>query len=342
MGNRSSRMCKPLAAVAGGIALAIAAAAPASAAKTIIKIGSPTIKESVHHWMMKFEERIEKRAGDRIDVKVFPLSQLGTIPRMVEGVQLGTIEIAMIPPAFLVGLDQRYQVVSAPGIFKDQFHGFRTVQDPEFKKAFWPIGEPKGIKMIGMFCPADTSYASRTPLRTLADFKGKKIRVFASGMEREAMRRLGAAASPMPLSEVLPALQRGVLDAAKSGMVIFVAFKFQHTAKYVTRTNESLICVPTLASKVWFDRLPRAGQQLIKEVAHNIDVEMQPNSVKFNLNIYNVWKKIGGELIDFSPEDRVKFDNLMSTVGDKVVGDKPEVKKMYQLLKRIAKRRAVK
>ena len=194
----------------------------------------------------------------------------------------------MIPPDFLVGLDQRYQVVSAPGVFKDQFHGFPTVQDPEFKKAFWPIGERKGIKMIGMVCPADTSYASRTPLRTLSDFKGKKIRVFASGMEREAMRRLGAAASPMPLSEVLPALPRGVLDAAKSGMVIFVAFKFQHTAKYVTRTNESLICVPALASKVWFDRLPRADRQLITEVAHNIDVEMQPNSVKLNLNIYNV------------------------------------------------------
>ncbi len=249
MRHRGSRIFKALNAITGVIALALVASSPVSAAKLIIKIGSPTIKESVHHWMMKFEKRIEKRSGDRIDVKVFPLSQLGTIPRMVEGVQLGTIEIAMIPPAFLVGLDQRYQVVSAPGVFKDQFHGFRTVQDPEFKKAFWPIGERKGIKMIGMFCPADTSYASRTPLRTLSDFKGKKIRVFASGMEREAMRRLGAAASPKPLSEVLPALQRGVLDAAKSGMVIFVAFKFQHTAKYVTRTNESLICVPTLASQ---------------------------------------------------------------------------------------------
>ena len=276
MRHRGSRIFKALDTITGVIALALVASSPFSAAKLIIKIGSPTIKESVHHWMMKFEKRIEKRSGDRIDAKVFPLSQLGTI------------EIAMIPPAFLVGLDQRYQVVSAPGVFKDQFHGFRTVQDPEFKKAFWPIGERKGIKMIGMVCPADTSYASRTPLRTLSDFKGKKIRVFASGMEREAMRRLGAAASPMPLSKVLPALQRGVLDAAKSGMVIFVAFKFQHTAKYVTRTNESLICVPTLASKVWFDRLPRADRQLITEVAHNIDVEMQPNSVKLNLNIYNV------------------------------------------------------
>ena len=101
--------------IAGSIALALAAPA---GAQTVIKIGSPTIKESVHHWMQEFEKRIEKRAGDRIDVKVFPLSQLGSIPRMVEGAQLGTIEMVLVPPAFLVGIDQRFQVLAAPGIFK--------------------------------------------------------------------------------------------------------------------------------------------------------------------------------------------------------------------------------
>lgn len=328
----------PIAAVAGGVALAFALAGPAAAAKMVIKIGSPTIKESVHHWMQEFEKRIEKRAGDRFDVKVFPLSQLGTIPRMIEGVQLGTIEMVLVPPAFMVGLDQRFQVLAAPGIFKDQFHGFRTVQDPEFKKAFWGLGERKGIKMSGLFCPADTNYASRTPIRKLADFRGKKIRVFASGMERESMRRLGAAASPMPLSEVLPALQRGVLDSAKSGMVIFVAFKFQHTAKYVTRTNESLICIPTLVSKLWFNRLSPADQRMILEESQKNDIEMQPRSVKFNLNIYNVWKKMGGELITLSASEKAEFDKRLSTVGDAVVKDKPEVRKMYELMKKVAAR----
>jgi TRAP-type C4-dicarboxylate transport system substrate-binding protein len=322
---------------AGVIALAMALAAPA-AAQSVIKIGSPTIKESVHHWMLEFEKRIEKRAGDRIDVKVFPLSQLGTIPRMVEGAQLGTIELVMVPPAFLVGLDQRFQVLAAPGIFKDQAHGFRTAHDPEFKKAFWALGEPKGIKMVGIFCAADTNYASRTPIRTLADFRGKKIRVFASAMERESMRRLGATAAPTPLSEVLPALQRGVLDGAKSGIVIFVAFKFQHVAKYVTRTNESLICVPTLASKVWFGKLSSADQRMILEEARLNDIEMQPRSEKFNANIYKVWKKIGGELINLSPADKAEFDKRLSSVGDAVMRDKPEVRAMYELMKQAALR----
>jgi TRAP-type C4-dicarboxylate transport system substrate-binding protein len=323
--------------IAVGAALVSALSIPAGA-KTIIKIGSPTIKESVHHWMQEFEKRIEKRAGDRFDVKVFPLSQLGSIPRMLEGAQLGTIEMIMIPPAFMVGLDQRFQVLAAPGVFKDQAHGYRTAHDPEFKNAYWPMGEAKGIKMMAMFCPADTNYASRTPLRTLGDFTGKKLRVFASGMERESLRRIGATASPMPLSEVLPAIQRGVLDGAKSGMVIFVAFKFQHVAKYVTRTNESLICVPTLASKNWFDRLSAADRAMIAEEAFENGRVMQPRSEAFNANIYDVWKKIGGELIELSPADKAEFDKRMATVGDAVMRDKPVVRAMYELMKKAAAR----
>jgi len=74
MRHRGSRIFKALDAITGVIALALVASSPVSAAKLITKIGSPTIKESVHQWMMKFEKRIEKRSGDRIDAKVFPLS----------------------------------------------------------------------------------------------------------------------------------------------------------------------------------------------------------------------------------------------------------------------------
>ena len=50
----------------------------------------------------------------------------------------------------------------------------------------------------------------------LADFSGKKLRVNATAMEREEMRQLGATAVPMPLNEVLPSLQRGVIDGTMS------------------------------------------------------------------------------------------------------------------------------
>ena len=313
--------------------------APASAgAQTVIKLGSPTIKESVHEGMKTFKARLEERAGARVRVDLYPLSQLGTIPRMIEGVQLGTIEMAIVPPAFLVGIDKRFGVLAAPGVFDDLMHGYRTVQDPEFVKAFWSLGEAKGIKIIGMQCTGDTNYVTRTPIRTLSDFNGKKLRTFPSAMEREALRRLGASPAPMPLIEVLPGIQRGTIDGAKSGVVVFVAFKFQTTAKYVLTTRESLICPVQMASKSWFGKLPRDLQQSVLGVAKANDQANQTFAVKFNNNMFNVWKKVGGELTDLPAAEKAEFKRRMAGVGDEAVKGDAKQREMYELLKRVAAR----
>lgn len=59
MRHLGSRIFKALDTITGVIALALVASSPVSAAKLIIKIGSPTIKESVHHWIMKFEKGLK-------------------------------------------------------------------------------------------------------------------------------------------------------------------------------------------------------------------------------------------------------------------------------------------
>src|SRR5690606_41674029 len=62
-------------------------------------------------------------------------SQLGPIPRQIEAVQFGAQEMYTVPPEFLAGIDKRFMVVSAPLLFDDIDHGFRSVQDPEDRKS---------------------------------------------------------------------------------------------------------------------------------------------------------------------------------------------------------------
>ena len=70
------------------------------------------------------------------------------------------------------------------------------------------------------------------------------------------MRRLGATAVPMPLNEVLPSLQRGVIDGTMSGTSVFVAFKFNDVVKVITVTNDTMLVSLAVVSKVWLDKLP--------------------------------------------------------------------------------------
>ncbi len=334
----ASLLRKQLAAGLVGFGLIVSGIQAGQADSITMKIGHPTLKGAFDNWANTFTQGLAGRIGDRVKVEVYPASQLGSIPTMIQGVQLGTIEMVMVPPAFLSGVDARYSVLAAPGIMDDLMHGFRTVQDPQFRKAFWSIGDSKGLKLISMTCDAPTDYATTKPIRTLDDFRGLKLRVFGSKLEIETLRRLGAAGVPMPLSEVIPAIQQRTIDGNKAGITVFVPFKYQRVTRYVLRPRESMICAGRFVSKVWFDRLEQPLRDAIIAEALATDPVNQAWTLKFVERMYSLWIKGGGELTDLSAADQNRLRTLLSTVGDDVLKDRPEVLEMYGLLKSVADR----
>ena len=323
----------------GAISAISILAGAAAAQKYTLKIGHPLPpKSALQKWGLFFKEGVEKRAAGRLEVKLYPTSLLGAIPRMIEGTQLGTIEMITLPPAFFTGIDQRYSVLAAPGIFDDISHGHRAVHDPEFMRAFWPIGEAKGLKMVGMSCDAPSDYATVEPIRKIADFKGRKLRVFGSRFELESMRRVGATGVPMPLSEVVPAIQRNVIDGNKAGITVFVPFKYQTIAPYVLKARQSIICINRVASKTWFDKLPRDLQQIVVEEAAVADRRILPFTVALVNRMYAIWTKTGGTLTELSPAEDAELRRRLSTVGEAVLKDKPKVLSMYKTMKAAAER----
>jgi TRAP-type C4-dicarboxylate transport system substrate-binding protein len=82
-------------------AAALAAAAPAVQAQPVMKLASATINDVQHEWLRKFEAGMKARVGDKVRIEIYPASQLGAIPRMVEGVVTGTIEAFVTPYSFL-------------------------------------------------------------------------------------------------------------------------------------------------------------------------------------------------------------------------------------------------
>jgi hypothetical protein len=73
-----------------------------------IKLATATLNDVQHEWMKRFAVAIEKNSNGRVKAELYPASQLGTIPRMVESTQLGSIQIWLGPPEFLVGVDPRF------------------------------------------------------------------------------------------------------------------------------------------------------------------------------------------------------------------------------------------
>jgi len=332
---------------AGAVGALIAAtltvlASFAASAQTplVMKLGSGTLNDSIHEWMKLFAAEIDKTAGGRIKVEIYPASQLGSNARMVEQTQLGTIQGYVGAPEFMVGVDTRYQLLSAPGIFKDFDHVNRVLRDPEFEKAFLGLGADKGLKGIALMISGSATFSSREPIRKLSDFEGRKVRVFAGRLQLAQMTKLKASPVPMALGEALPALQSGALDAVLGGIPVLTRLRYFGPGKYLLETNHSLIAAITVINKAWFDRLPADLQAIVLQAASKASDGVFRFSVDDVDTARADWIKNGGEVIKLPAAEQDKLMSELREVGTEELTKTPRDKEMYELLLAVANRTA--
>ena len=317
-------------------AFALAGSHPATAADFVMKFGTATFNESQHQYIKFYKEALEKASGGRIEVGIYPRSELGPIPRMIDGLQLGTIEAYIGPADFYVGVDPRFGVLSTPMLFKNNDHASATVLDPELNEYLLNLGEAKGIVGLGTFGLGSSNYTAKSPIMRLSDFAGKKLRVNATAMEREKMRRLGATAVPMPLNEVMPALQRGVIDGTMSGNSVFVAFKFTDVVKVITVTNDTMLVSLGVVSKVWFDKLPPDLRKAVVDAGRETQRRTNKWEQDFTKTLDAKWQEMGGQIHTLPPEDLTKMRELLASVGDDVSKDQPAVLDLLKKVRTVA------
>ncbi len=303
--------------LAAALLAGFAGAAAAQDKSMTIKLATATLNDAQHEWMKRFAVAIDKTSNGRLKAEVYPASQLGAIARMIEGTQLGSIQIWVGPPEFLVGVDQRFELLSVPGLFQNDQQAQKTVADPEFSKAFLAIGANKGLVGASLFAYGPVAFAMRAPFRTLADLRGKKIRVLASPFQTEQITRLGATGIPLNLSDVLPALQQGTIDGTFSAIPVFTTLQYQSAAKYMTETDQAYIFSIAVMSKRWFDGLPADLKGLVMAAAKQAEAEVTPWALDFTSSQRKLWAEKGGEVIPLpaadKPELKPLWDQMVAT-----------------------------
>ena len=328
-------MTKPFR-LAGAFAAFAIVALPASAAEFTMKFGTATFNDTQHQYIKFYKEALEKASNGRIEVGIYPRSELGPIPRMIDGLQLGTVEAFIAPTDFYVGVDPRFGVYSTPMLFKDKDHSTRTVFDPSFNEFALTMGEAKGIPGLGILGTGSANYAAKNAILRLTDFSGKKLRVNATAMEREKMRRLGATAVPLPLNEVMPSLQRGVIDGTMSGTAIFVAFKMNDVAKTMTVTNDTMLVSLAVVSKVFLDKLPPDLRKIVLDTGRETQKRTSDWEKEFSKGLDKAWIDQGGIMHKLPDEDLKKMADLLNSVGDDVSKDQPAVNEMLKRVRAVA------
>jgi TRAP-type C4-dicarboxylate transport system substrate-binding protein len=330
-----------VAAAAGALILALAftpGTARAQDKPYVMKISLAALNEALHQFAKDFAVLIEKDSGGRIKTEIYPASQLGSIPRQIEGTQFGAIQCVITPPEFYSGVDERYEVMAAPGLVDTMAHAQRLTADPAVLKLMLGLGADKGLHGAALFTSQPSSLIARTAIRHLADLKGKKIRTFASQFQSEAFGRLGVTPVAMTLGDVLPALQQGAIDGAVSGTVIFSAMHYQDAAKYVTDIGQPVVFGLAALSRKWYDSLPPDLQQIIDKDAAAAALQVNPETIEINARADKAWTDSGGELIRLPPDEQSAMLKILASVGEDVSKAKPNVSAAYQIVTDAAQR----
>jgi C4-dicarboxylate-binding protein DctP len=204
----------------------------------------------------RFKELAEQRTNGRVKVELYPNSQLYKDKEELEALQLGSVQ--MLAPSLAkfgpLGVKD-FEVFDLPFLFKDT-ESFRAITDGALGAELFKKLEPKGIKGLAYWDNGFHIMSANKPLRTVADFKGQKMRIQSSKVLDAQMRALGAIPQVMAFSELYQALQSGVVDGTEGVSSNFYTQKIFEVQKHITVSNHGHLAYAVIVNKTFWDGLP--------------------------------------------------------------------------------------
>jgi tripartite ATP-independent transporter DctP family solute receptor len=240
----------------------------ASANAATLKLGH--VLPPAHNWHVAasgFAAEVKTATQGRVEIKVFPNSQLGTETSMIEGLQLGTVEMGLIGGASFQNIEPKLGLEGLPYAFRDHQHAYR-VFDGEAGTRLFGLLERKGVKGLAWWENGFRNMTnSKRPINTPDDLKGLKVRVTPDKIRLDTFKTLGALPVPMAFAELYSALQQGAVDGQENPLAIIFSSNFFEVQKYLSLTNHIWSSATLVMAKGVWDKLSAADQQTIQRVA---------------------------------------------------------------------------
>jgi len=232
--------------------------------------------EPYHLALTKMAELVEERSDGRLKIEVFPASQLGNEREMVEGLLIGSVDIAVPGAGTLGNFVPELSVLGLPFLYRDNAH-WEAVVDGEVGDLLSGKMADVGFVPLGYyFSGARHIMTVEKPIESIDDLKGLKMRVPPSNVMVEGMGAMGAVATPIAYNELYSALQSGVVDGAEAANSNFYAMKFYEVAPNWAILNWLLGYNVKIMSQERFESLPDDLKEILVEAAREAtDLERQ-------------------------------------------------------------------
>ena len=234
---------------------------------------SCTIEHPYHKGLEVLRDMLYERSDHHIILEIYPSAQLGNESDLLEGEQLGTVDIAVTSAAPVVNFSPALAILDLPYLFETKEQAFKVL-DGEIGQEFWADLEKVGIKGLAFF---DLGFmymhTNSTLVNEPSDLKGLKLRTMENPIYQAFVNSCGATATPMAMGEVYTALQNNTVNGHVTCTATTYTSKWYSVAEYLTHTDQIYSTAPLTMSQKTFDKLPAEYQQLLLECAADTCVE---------------------------------------------------------------------
>jgi len=270
---------------------------------------------------LKFKELAEKKLPGKVEVQVFPNSQLFGDGKEMEALVLGDVQIIAPSLAKFGKYTPKLQIFDLPFLFTD-LAAVDRFQASKEGQALLTSMTKKGITGLGYLHNGMKQFSANKPLGMPGDAKGLKFRIQASDVLEAQFKAVGANPQKLAFAEVYQALQTGVVDGAENPWSNIYSKKFHEVQGYIMESNHGVLDYMVITNTKWWDGLPADVRKGLTEAMNE--------SIKFGNKVANdedavfrskVIADNKAKVLPMSKEHLTAWRTAMQSVWKKFEGD---------------------
>ncbi|MDO6763581.1 TRAP transporter substrate-binding protein [Agarivorans sp. 1_MG-2023] len=303
-------------------ALSLALASVVNAAPIELKFSHVVAENTPKGQMaLKFKELVDQRLPGKVEVKVYPNSQLYGDGKELEALLLGDVELISPSLSKFKKYTKKLQVFDLPFLFQDMAAVERFQASAEGQELLSSL-ESKGLIGLGYLHNGMKQLSANEPLYTPADAKGKKFRIMSSDVLAAQFEAVDAVPLKKPFSEVFTLLQTRAIDGQENTWSNIYSKKFFEVQASITESNHGVLDYLIVTSAEFWLELPddirtELKAALDEAVAHGNQIAAQ----KADKDKANIMASKRSEVISLSPEQRMQWVEAMKPVWQQFEGE---------------------
>jgi tripartite ATP-independent transporter DctP family solute receptor len=213
-----------------------------------------------------FAELVCEGTSGRVRVQIYPNNQLGNQRDVVEGLQMGSVELANIA-SVMASFVPEINIFELPFLFDGPEH-FDTVMASSIGQSLGPAFEARGLHLLGYFDVGERHImTTEGPVERLEDLRGLKIRTMENQLHLATFKAFGANPLPMAYGELYSALEQGVIDGAEAADPNYLAKRFYEPAPYWARVGWIRLIEYVVMSRSFYESLRAQDRGVIDRAA---------------------------------------------------------------------------